>query len=163
MMAALDLPKLADCAVVPLDVWKTKSGIEVLRDLIAGKLPPPPIAGTVGFNLIEVGEGTAVFAGIPGAQHYNPAGSVHGGYAAVLLDSCMSCAVQTTLEAGTGVTTLEYKINMVRPMTKDTGPVRAEGKVIHPGKRTATAEGRIIDSQGRLLAHGTTTCFVFPL
>ncbi|HEY1721211.1 MAG TPA: PaaI family thioesterase [Magnetospirillaceae bacterium] len=162
-MQAAELPKLADCAVVPLDLWKTKSGLEVLRELVAGRLPPPPMAGLIGFNLIEVDEGVAVFAGTPGFQHYNPAGAVHGGYAAALLDSCMTCSIQTTLPAGTGVTTLEYKINLVRAMTKDTGPVRAEGKMIHPGKRTATAEGRIIDSQGRLLAHGTTTCFVFPL
>lgn len=162
-MRVSEPPQLADCAVVPLDVWKSKSGLEVMRELIAGRLPPPPIAGTLGFALIEAEEGVAVFAGTPGFQHYNPAGAVHGGYAAVLLDSCMTCAVQTTLPAGTGVVTLEYKVNLVRPITKDTGPVRAEGKVIHPGKRTATAEGRLIDAQGRVLAHSSTTCLVFPL
>ncbi len=162
-MTVLDLPKLSDCGVVPLEAWKNKSGLTVLREVIAGQLPPPPIAATIGFTLAEVEEGVAVFAGTPGFEHYNPAGAVHGGYAGVLLDSCMTCAIQTTLDAGMGVVTLEYKVNLVRAMTKDTGPVRAEGKVVYPGKRTATAEGRIIDARGKLLAHGTTTCLVFPL
>jgi uncharacterized protein (TIGR00369 family) len=162
-MTVRELPKLSECGVVPLEAWKTKSGLAVLREIVAGELPPPPIAATIGFTLAEVAEGVAVFAGTPGFEHYNPAGSVHGGYAGILLDSCMTCAIQTTLEAGMGVVTLEYKVNLVRAMTRDTGPVRAEGKVIYPGKRTATAEGRIVDTKGRLLAHGTTTCLVFSL
>ena len=156
-------PLLADCGVIPPEDWKARSGLAVLRAIIAGELPPPPISAVMGFYLAEVDEGTAVFAGTPGFQHYNPAGSVHGGYAGVLLDSCMTCAVQSTLPPGIGCVTLEYKVSLVRPMTADTGPIRAEGKVVHPGKRSATAEGRIIDAHGRVFAHGTTTVLVFPL
>ena len=139
------------------------TGRQMLEAMIAGKLPAPPISGLVGFNLIEAGEGTATFGGTPAFRHYNPAGAVHGGYAGLLLDSCMTCAVQTMLEAGWGCVTLEYKVQLVRPMTKDTGPVRAEGKVIYAGKRTGSAEGRIVDTQGRVLAHGTTTVLVFQI
>ena len=156
-------PLPADCGVVPLEEWKSRSGIEVLRAIINGELPPPPISGLIGFCATDVEEGTCVFVGTPGFQHYNPAGSVHGGYAGVLLDSCMTCAVQTTLPAGLACVTMEYKVQLVRAMTAETGAVRAEGKVIHPGKRTATAEGRIVDAKGRLYAHGTTTVMVFPL
>ena len=163
MTVAHKIPQLSECAVVPLENWKSMSGLAVMHAIIAGTLPSPPIAGLIGFALTEASEGGAVFVGTPEFRHYNPAGSVHGGYAAMLLDSCMTCAVQSTLEAGLGCVTLEYKINMVRPMTVDTGPVRAEGRVVHPGKRTATAEGRIVDAKGRLYAHGTTTCLVFPL
>ena len=99
----------------------------------------------------------------PQFRHYNPIGTVHGGVAATLLDSCMSCAVQTTMQAGTGYTTLEIKVNMVRPITETTGLIRAEGRSLHTGRRSATAEGKILDSNGTLLAHGTTTCIVFPL
>ena len=163
MNVAAEEPRLVDCDVVPPEAWRSMSGLDLMRALIAGKLPAPPIAGLVGFSLIEAGEGTATFAGTPAFRHYNPAGSVHGGYAGLLLDSCMTCAVQTTLEAGWGCVTLEYKVSLVRPMTKDTGPVRAEGKVIYAGKRTGSAEGRIIDAQGRVLAHGTTTVLVFQV
>jgi uncharacterized protein (TIGR00369 family) len=99
----------------------------------------------------------------PQFRHYNPIGTVHGGVAATLLDSCMSCAVQTTIEAGLGYTTLEIKVNMVRPITEKTGLIRAEGRSLHTGRRSATAEGKILDAAGTLLAHGTTTCIVFPL
>ncbi len=156
-------PLAADCGVIPAEEYSSKSGLEILRLIIAGALPPPPISALVGFYLAEVEEGVAVFAGTPGFQHYNPAGAVHGGYAGVLLDSCMTCAVQTTLPAGMGCVTLEYKVHLVRPMTAETGPVRAEGKVLHGGKRTATAEGRLLDTQGRVYAHGTTTVMVFPV
>jgi len=154
---------LADCGVISAEDWRSKSGLEVLRGIMSGELPPPPISAVIGFDLIEAEEGMAVFTGTPGFQHYNPAGSVHGGYAGVLLDSCMTCAVQTTLPAGMGCVTLEYKVHLVRPMTAETGPVRAEGKVLHSGKRSATAEGRIVDAQGRLYAHGSTTVMVFPV
>ncbi len=163
MAAATTFPELSLCGVVPVETWKAMTGLAVLQAIMAGALPAPPISGLVGFSLAEAEEGSAVFVGTPEFRHYNPAGAVHGGYAALLLDSCMTCSVQSTLEAGLGCVTLEYKINMVRPMTTETGPVRAEGKVLHPGKRTATAEGRIVDGAGRLYAHGTTTCLVFPL
>jgi uncharacterized protein (TIGR00369 family) len=107
--------------------------------------------------------GVVVINSIPGIRHYNPIGSVHGGYAATLLDSAMGLAVQTTLPAGTGYSTLEFKLSFIRGMSKDTGPVRTEGKTLHVGRRTATAEARITDSKGRLLAHATTTCLVFEI
>ena len=140
----------------------SRSGIALLRAMQAGELPAPPIMTLLDFALVEVEEGRAVFAGTPGERHYNPLGSVHGGYAATLLDSCMGCAVHSTLPAGTGYTTLEFKVNLVRPLTAETGEVRAEGRTLHVGKRSATAEGRLVDGAGRLLAHGTTTCLVFP-
>ena len=131
--------------------------------MIAGELRYPPIAYTLGFMLISADKGHVVFQGTPEHRHYNPIGSVHGGFHATLLDSCVGCAVHTTLEAGQGYTTLELKVNYVRALTDRVGPVRAEGKVIHVGKQVATAEGRIVDVQGRLYAHASTTCLVFPL
>ncbi len=145
------------------DVLKSLSGLELLRGWSDGSLPSAPIAHTLGFHLAEVEEGRALFVGRPHWGLYNPIGSVHGGYAATLLDSCMSCAVHSTLPAGTGYTTAEIKVNFVRAISADSGEIRAEGKLIHPGRRLATSEGRITDAQGRLLAHGTATCFVFPL
>ena len=136
------------------------SGLEFLRGIFEGRLPRPPISRTLGFEGIEVEKGRAVFAGTPDLNYYNPIGSVHGGYAATLLDSCMGCAVHSTLEAGQGYTTLELKVNFIRAMTAETGRVRAEGKLIHLGARTATAEGRVIDESGKLYAHATTTCLI---
>jgi uncharacterized protein (TIGR00369 family) len=138
------------------------TGSEYLQGMMAGRFPAPPIAKVLQFRLIEIGQGTAIFAGVPVLDFYNPLGSVHGGYAATLLDSCMGCAIHTTLPAGVGYTTLEIKVNFVRALTKDTGAVRAEGKVLTAGKRVATAEGRLLDANGTLYAHGTTTCLIFP-
>jgi uncharacterized protein (TIGR00369 family) len=146
-----------------LETMREFSGLEIFRKLIAGELPYPPIADTLGFMLISADKGHAVFQGTPQHRHYNPIGSVHGGFAATLLDSCVGCAVHTTLEAGQGYTTLELKVNYVRALTDRVGPVRAEGKVIHVGKQVATAEGRIVDVHGKLYAHASTTCLVFPL
>jgi uncharacterized protein (TIGR00369 family) len=145
------------------ELWIGVSSAEQLKAMIDGRLPRPPISGLLGFQLAEVRKGFAAFAGLPGPQHYNPIGSVHGGFGATLLDSCMGCAVHSSLDAGTGYTTLEFKVNFVRGMTDKTGPVRAEGTLLSGGRRAATAEGRVIDSSGRLLAHGTTTCLVMPL
>lgn len=139
---------------------KLSRPIDYLRSLVAGTLPPPPIAKLLGMALVEVDEGRAVFELTPGEQHYNPIGVVHGGIAFTLLDSAMGCSVQTLLPAGKGYTTLEIKANLVRAITKDTGPVRSSARVVHMGRQTATAEGRIEDSQGKLLAHGTTTCII---
>ena len=136
------------------------SGIEFLRKIVAGELPPPPFASLLNFDLVELNEGTATFVVNPAEYHYNPIGVVHGGLAATLLDSAMGCAVHSTLPAGVGYTTLEIKVNFVRAMTAETGRVRCEAKVIHVGGRTATAEGRIVDESGKLYAHGTTTCLV---
>jgi uncharacterized protein (TIGR00369 family) len=137
------------------------SGLEHLQAMARGDLPPAPIALLFGLEPVEVEEGRVVFTATPEHRHYNPIGSVHGGFAATLLDSAMGCAVQSTLPAGTGYTTLELSINYVRPMSADTGPVRAEGTVVHGGRRMATAEGRIwSERSGKLLAHGKTTCLV---
>ena len=153
----------SNIGVPPLTLLKDMSGLEFLRRIVDGRLPRPPITETLGFDLAEVSPGFALFTMTPQFRHYNPIGTVHGGVAATLLDSCMSCAVQTTIEAVLGYTTLEIKVNMVRPITEKTGPVRAEGRSLHTGRRSATAEGKILDAAGTLLAHGTTTCIVFPL
>jgi uncharacterized protein (TIGR00369 family) len=149
--------------VIPPAEAKLLSGYELLRRILDGVFPAPPITKVFNFRLSEAEPGRVVFAGKPALDYYNPIGSVHGGFAATLLDSCMGCAVHSTLPAGTGYTTLEIKVSFVRPILENTGPVRAEGKVITMGKRVATAEGRIVDAEGRLYAHGTTTCLIFPL
>lgn len=137
------------------------SGLEYLQKIVAGELPRPPISALLNFGLAELGEGHAVFTVEPAEYHYNPIGVVHGGLAATLLDSAMGCAVHSMLPAGAGYTTLEIKVNYVRAMTAETGGVRCEAKVIHVGGRTATAEGRVVDSSGKLYAHATTTCIIF--
>ena len=149
--------------VIPLDTIRAMAGLDLLQAIAAGRLPQAPIARLLNFRLAEAAPGEVTFVGHPAAEHYNPIGSVHGGYAATLLDSCMSCAVQSLLPKGTGYTTLEFRVHLVRPITSDSGPVRATGKIVHPGRRAATAEGRILDCDGRLLAHGTTTCFMFDI
>lgn len=139
---------------------QTMSGIESMRAIQSGALPPPPVALLIGMELWEVNEGRAVFSTEPAEYHYNPLGTVHGGITATLLDSAMGCAVQTLLPQGTGYTTLEIKINYLRPMTSSTGRVTCEGKVVYLGGRIATAEARLTDTAGKLYAHGTTTCFL---
>jgi uncharacterized protein (TIGR00369 family) len=139
---------------------KGLSGLQYMEKLIAGEIAPPPIMKLIGYDLVEVAPGRAVFGTTPAEQHYNPIGVVHGGIAMTLLDSAMGCAVHTTLPRGMGYTTLEVKINLVRAVTRDTGPLRAIGKVIHQGRSTATAEGRLEDAAGKLYAHGTTTCIL---
>ncbi|HJR18602.1 MAG TPA: PaaI family thioesterase [Actinomycetota bacterium] len=136
------------------------SGLEFLRSMIGGRLPRPPIAALLGFTLVDVGEGWAVFEGEVGEEHYNPIGVVHGGLAGMLADSAMGCAVQSTLPAGSGYTTLEYKVNLVRPITAETRLVRCRAEAVHVGRRTATAEARVTDAGGRLFAHATTTCLI---
>jgi uncharacterized protein (TIGR00369 family) len=137
------------------------SGLEYLQKIVAGEVPPPPISALMNFRIAELGEGHAVFAVEPAEYHYNPIGVVHGGLAATLLDSAMGCAVHSMLPVGAGYTTLEIKVNYIRPMTAETGEVRCEAKVIHVGGRTATAEGRVLDAGGKLYAHATTTCIIF--
>ena len=137
------------------------SGTDHLRAIRDGDIPPAPIAVLLGMTIVEIEEGRAVFAADPDEYHYNPIGVVHGGLAATLLDSAMGCAVQSTLPAGTGYTTLELKTNFVRPMTRETGRIVCEAKVVHSGSRVATAEGRIfVADSGKLVAHGTATCMV---
>jgi uncharacterized protein (TIGR00369 family) len=149
--------------VAPLETMKSMSGLEFLRRIADGRLPTPPIAALLGFGLAEVSEGYARFEMTPEFRHYNPIGVVHGGLAATLLDSCMGCAVQTHLPAGTGYTTLEIKVNFVRAVTDQTGPIRAEARTLHIGRRAGTAEGKLIDAKGTLYAHGTTTCMIFQI
>ena len=149
--------------VTPLDQVKHLSGLEFMQGILEGRFPPAPIMAALKFELVEVEHGRAIFEGEPEFAFYNPIGSVHGGYAATLLDSCMGCAVHTTLAPGQAYTTLEFKINFVRAMSDKTGRVRAEGRVIHPGSRVATAEGNLCDARGKLLAHATTTCMIFPI
>lgn len=148
--------------VTPQDEALSTDGLTFLKKLIDGTYPAPPIAQTLGFDLLEVEHGKATFEGLPEFRHYNPLGAVHGGFAMTLLDSCLGCCVHTTLQKGEGYTTLEVKVNLVRAITKDTGPIRAVGRIIHRGRTTATAEGDIRDAAGNLLAHGTTTCMIFP-
>ena len=148
--------------VVTPDDLISHDGLGFLRAIIAGELPQPPISELLGFHLAEVDKGRAVFEGVPEFRHYNPIGTVHGGFAATLLDSALGCAIFSTLHKGDTWTTLELKVNFVRAMTKDTGPVRAEGRIIHRGRTLATSEGDLKDASGKLYAHATTTCMIFP-
>jgi uncharacterized protein (TIGR00369 family) len=148
--------------LVSADDLKTYDGLGFLSAIIAGTIPQPPIGEILGFHLVEAEAGRAVFEGLPEARHYNPIGSVHGGFAATLLDSALGCAIFSTLHKGDTWTTLELKLNFVRGLTKDTGPVRAEGRIIHRGRTVATSEGDLKDGTGKLYAHATTTCMIFP-
>jgi uncharacterized protein (TIGR00369 family) len=147
--------------ILPISALRDCSGMEVLQRMMRGELPPPPITHTLDFALVEAEPGRVVFQGHPSKEVYNPIGTIHGGWQATLLDSCMACAVQTQLEAGQAHTTLEIKINFVRAMTDKAGPVRAEGNVIQVGRRIGIADGRLYDAAGKLYAHGTTTCLIF--
>ena len=139
------------------------TGLQFLQGMLAGRLPYLHFAETLDFGLLEVEFGKAVFQGTPQLKHYNPIGSVHGGWYATLLDSALGCAVQTTLPVGRGYTTVELGVNLVRGATQKTGPLRAIGTIIHSGRQLATAEARIVGPDGKLYAHGTTTCMVFEM
>jgi uncharacterized protein (TIGR00369 family) len=138
------------------------SGLEFIERIVAGDIPAPPIAYTLGFELVEVTPGRAVFECEPAEFHYNPIGSVHAGLASTLLDSAMGCAFMSTLEEGVGWTTLELKANFTRPLSASTGRVRCTGTVVHPGRTVGVTEGRIEDASGKLYAHGTSTILVLP-
>jgi uncharacterized protein (TIGR00369 family) len=140
---------------------KAMSGLAFVQGLAAGTLPLNTIAGTLGYDIAEAANGRVVVTAVPTGALLNPAGTVHGGFAATLLDSAMGLAIQSTLEQGVSQTTLEFKISLVRPITPETGPIQAEGVVLSRGRRVGTAEGRLTDRDGRLLAHGTTTCLIF--
>jgi uncharacterized protein (TIGR00369 family) len=140
---------------------KEMTGLEFVRGLVDGTLPLNTIAETLGYDVVEAERGRVVVVLTPTGAHLNPAGTVHGGLTATLLDSCMGLAVQTTLEKSFASTTLEFKVSLVRPITPETGPIRAEGVVLNRGRRIGIAEGRVTDAEGRLLAHGTTTCLIF--
>lgn len=151
-----------DDPTTALDNSSGMSGLEFIRAIFEGRLPRPPITATMGFTGGSVEEGKATFKGEAGEYLYNPIGVVHGGFAMTLLDSAMGCAVHTTLAADEAYTTLEVKVNFVRPITLETGPLVCEGKIVHRGGKVATAEGRLVaERTGKLLAHATTTCLVF--
>lgn len=152
-----------EIGLLSVDQLRELDGLDLFRGIIAGRIPAPPITETMGFWLKEAEPGRVVFAARPERRHYNPIGSVHGGFAATLLDSAMSCAVHTHLKKGSGYTTVEFKVNFVRPIMDTTGTVICEGRSINVGSRIGTAEGRIIDESGKLYAHGTTTCLIFAI
>ena len=146
---------------VSADRRKEMSGLQFVQGLADGTLPLNTIARTLDYDVTEAVSGRVVITAVPSDDLLNPAGTVHGGFSATVLDSCMGLAIQSTLEKGIGSTTLEFKISLVRPITPETGKITAEGIVLNCGRRVGTAEGRITDSKGRLLAHGTTTCLIF--
>jgi uncharacterized protein (TIGR00369 family) len=147
---------------VSLDRQKAMSGLDFVKGLASGLLPLNTMAETLGYDVTEAENGRVLITLDPTAAHLNPWGTVHGGVTATLLDSCMGLAVQSALDKGVGSTTLEFKISLVRPITLQTGRIRAEGKILNCGRRVGTAEGRVTDASDRLLAHGTTTCLIFP-
>lgn len=139
------------------------TGMQQMQAMLDGKLPYPHIANTLDFSLVEIGEGRAVFQGQPQLKHYNPLGTVHGGWYATLLDSAVGCAVHTVMPVGRAYTTAELSVNIVRAASYKSGPLRAIGTVVHAGRQLATAEGRIVGPDGKLYAHATTTCLVFEV
>ena len=150
------------CGTVSPEQQKAMSGLEFVKGLASGALPLNTFAHTLGYDVVEAESGRVIITLTPTGAHLNPWGTVHGGLAATLLDSCMGLAVQSMLDKGMGSTTLEFKISLVRAITLKTGEIRAEGKVLNCGRRVGTAEGRVTDAKRRLLAHGTTTCLIFP-
>lgn len=139
------------------------SGLDYMRAIRDGTVPGPPIAATMNMRATEVEEGRVVFSGQPGEHHYNPIGSVHGGYHATLIDSAIGCAVHTTLPQGVGYGTQQLNVYYLRPVTKETGVLHCEATVVHRGRTIATAEAKLRDEDGKLYAHGTGTCAIFPL
>lgn len=153
----------AGCGVARPEQVAGRSGLELLQAMLRGELPYPPIARTLDFQLLEVGEGRAVFQGAPGPGHLNPMGGIHGGWYATLLDSALGCAVHTMMPPGRGYTTAELGVNLVKAIGTKVQRVRAEGRVLHCGRQLATAEARLVGPDGTLYAHATTTCLVFEV
>ena len=149
--------------VVPREVLTAEPGLAFLRAMIEGRHPAPPFARSTGIWLTEADEGRAVFAGLPSEGFFNPIGTIHGGWTSAILDSAMACAVHTTLKAGQAYTTVEMKLNFVRPVLPSSGRLTCEGVVIHRGGTLATSEGRLVDASGKLIAHGTETCMIFDV
>ncbi|MDF3809727.1 PaaI family thioesterase, partial [Rhodopseudomonas sp. BAL398] len=149
--------------VTPTQIMASMPGLDFVRAIFEGRLPAPPIMQTIEPFDSSAESGVVVMHSVPGMRHYNPIGSVHGGYAATLLDSAMGLAVHSMLAPGQGYTTLEFKVSFIRGMSADSGAVRTEGRTLNVGRRAATAEARITDAKGRLLAHATTTCLVFEI
>lgn len=149
--------------VVERHEFVSHSGLDLLRKMIDGTYPAPPFSEAAEIWLTEIDRGRAVFTGVPTERFYNPMGGVHGGWISALLDSAMGCAVHSMLKAGQGYTTIELKVNFVRPVLEKTGPLTCEGNIVHFGGRIATSEGRVLDSAGILVAHGSETCLVFDV
>jgi uncharacterized protein (TIGR00369 family) len=149
--------------VIPVEVIQRYTGLEVLQQLKDGLLPMPAMSEVIPFGLLDIEFGKATLVSTPSERFYNTLGIAHGGYAMTLLDSCMGVAIYTMLKSGIGHTSIETKVNFVKPITAETGRLRAVGHAVHTGRQTATAEGRLVDEQGKLYAHGTTTCFLFPV
>jgi uncharacterized protein (TIGR00369 family) len=139
------------------------AGLDFLKSMLDGKVPPPPICDTLGFILSEVREGVAVFTSTPGEYHYNPIAVVHGGLAATLIDSATGCAVHSTLPLGMAYTTVNLGVDFLRPITTETGPLRCEGRIMHRGSRIAIAEGKVMDEAGKVYVQGKSTCMIFKL
>jgi uncharacterized protein (TIGR00369 family) len=148
---------------LPLDVVKRDGGLKVLQAMLAGELPAPPMAKTLAFSMTAVEDGRVVFAGMPSADHLNPLGTVHGGWTATVMDSALGCAVFSVIKPGEAYTTIEFKLNLVRPVLPGMGEVFCEGKIVHRGRTIATSEAWLRDGKGKLLAHGTETCAIFPI
>ncbi|MCI5077413.1 PaaI family thioesterase [Oricola sp.] len=138
------------------------SGLDMLRKMLSGELPAPPISKTLSFSLSEVDEGRVVFRGMPKEEHLNPAGTIHGGWTATIMDSALACVVQSVLKQGEAFTTTEFKVNLIRPITPETGEVACEAKIVSRGRTIGVSECRVTDSRGRLMAFGTETCSIFP-
>jgi uncharacterized protein (TIGR00369 family) len=155
--------RLAPPGKIPVAELGQGSGLDFLQRIGRGELPSTPIGRVMGFVPIEAEPGRMIFQGTPSADYYNPIGTIHGGYIATLLDSAVGCAVHTMVRHGHGYTTLELKVNYVRALTEGVGPVRAEGKVINLSRQIGIAEGRLYDAAGKLYAHATTTCLIFPI
>jgi uncharacterized protein (TIGR00369 family) len=147
--------------VIEQNQFNRLNGLELLEAMMAGEVPRPPMGGTLGFTLVEVERGRAVFEGVPGPQLLNPLGAVHGGFALALIDSACGCAVHSELDAGVGYTTVETKVNFTRPIDPNGGTVRCEGQVLSRGRQIATAEAYLRSAEGKLLAHGTSTLIIF--
>jgi uncharacterized protein (TIGR00369 family) len=148
---------------LPLAEVARDGGLKALQRLLEGTYPAPSMAATLKFTLDEVEEGRVLFRGLPTSEHLNPLGTVHGGWSATIMDSALGCAVMTTLKPGEGYTTVEFKVNLVRPLLPGMGEVFCEGKIVHRGRTIATSECWLKDAGGKLLAHGTETCAIFPM
>jgi uncharacterized protein (TIGR00369 family) len=156
LSADFDKPAYSTAA----EARRAVSGLEFFRMMMAGEIPPPPMVSLLGLRIVEAGEGHVVFAGTATEQFYNGMGVAHGGFVATLLDSALGCAINSLMPAGRSFTTLELTINYTRPLQRESGEVRCEARVIHAGRRVATAEGRVVGAHGTIYAHGTTTCIV---
>ncbi len=150
-------------APVPLAEAAKLNGLGILQKILSGEFPAAPIARVLNFRLSAVEEGRVEFRGEPSADHLNPMGAVHGGWTATILDSALGCVVMSMLKPGEAYTTAEFKVNIVRPLTAGMGEVACEARILHRGRTLATAEGYLRDSKGKLLAHGTETCAIFPI